>query len=100
MNQGSVVTVVAEMVAQPGKEEDLKRQLLILTVETRKEEGCIQYDLHQSTDNPGRFVFYENWTSAETLDKHSKSAHILAFRAIRDGILAQPGRVLTYYRIA
>ena len=96
----NLLSVVAEMVARPGKEEELKRHLLVLVEETRKEDGCVQYDLHQSTTEAGRFVFYENWTSAETLDRHSKSAHITAFRAVRNEILAEPGRVLTYNRIA
>jgi quinol monooxygenase YgiN len=94
------LSVVAEMVAKPGKEDELKRHLIALVAPTLKEEGCVQYDLHQSTTEPGRFVFYENWTSAETLDRHSKSAHIRAFRSVRDEILAEPGRVLTYTRIA
>ena len=100
MTYANLLSVVAEMTAKPGKEEDLKHHLLILLEETRKEEGCVQYDLHQSTTEPGRFVFYENWTSAETLDRHAKSEHVQAFRKVRDEILAEPTRVLTYQRIA
>jgi quinol monooxygenase YgiN len=95
----NLLSVVAEMVAKPGKEEELKQHLIGLIAPTLKEEGCVQYDLHQSTTEPGRFVFYENWTSPEMLDRHSKSDHITAFRSIRDAILAEPGRVLTYKRI-
>jgi quinol monooxygenase YgiN len=96
----NLLSVVAELVAKPGKEDELKQHLIALVAPTLKEEGCVQYDLHQSTTEPGRFVFYENWTSRENLDRHSKSAHITAFRTIRDEILAEPGRVLTYTRIA
>jgi quinol monooxygenase YgiN len=96
----NLLSVVAELVAKPGKEDELKQHLIALVAPTLKEEGCVQYDLHQSTTEPGRFVFYENWTSRENLDRHSKSAHITAFRNVRDEILAEPGRVLTYTRIA
>ena len=71
-----------------------------LVAPTHQEEGCVQYDLHESTDQPGRFVFYENWTSRAALDKHSASAHIQAFRAKASEVLAEPARVLTYTRIA
>ncbi|MEP6539312.1 MAG: putative quinol monooxygenase [Bryobacteraceae bacterium] len=96
----NLLSVVAEMVARPGKEDELKQHLLALVAPTLKEEGCVQYDLHQCTSEPGRFVFYENWTSREMLDRHAKSEHIAAFRRVRDEILAEPGRVLTYTRIA
>src|SRR3979409_553093 len=95
----NLLSVVAEMIAKPGKEDELKQHLIALVAPTLQEEGCVQYDLHQSTTEPGRFVFYENWTSREMLDRHAKSTHINAFRSIRDTILAEPGRVLTYTRI-
>ncbi|MFN3324950.1 MAG: putative quinol monooxygenase [Bryobacteraceae bacterium] len=96
----TLLTVVADLVAKPGKEEDLKRQLLALVDPTRREEGCVQYDLHQSTDEPARFVFYENWTSRGALDRHLQSAHITAFRQLATELLAEPPRILTYTRIA
>ncbi len=97
---GSLLTVVAEMLAKPGKEEALKTQLLAMVAETHKEEGCVQYDLHVSTKEPGRFIFYENWTSEETLDRHSKSPHLTAFGKVAPEFLAEPVRILTCRRIA
>lgn len=94
------LTVVAEMVAKPGKEEELKRRLLALVEPTRKEDGCLQYDLHQNTSEAGRFVFYENWRSRESLERHLQSPHLLAFGSVEEELLAEPGRVLTYTRIA
>ena len=93
------LTVVAEMVARPGKEDELKRELLRLVEPTRREEGCLQYDLHVATDNPGRFVFYENWTSREALDKHLQSPHLKAFGAISKELREDPS-IVTYTRIA
>jgi quinol monooxygenase YgiN len=93
------VTVIAEMTAHAGKEEELKRHLLLLVEHTRKEEGCIQYDLHVSHSDPRKFVFVENWTTAEALDRHSKSAHMLAFRDASAEIRTAP-LVFTYSRIA
>jgi quinol monooxygenase YgiN len=94
------LTVVAEMLAKPGKEEELRTTLLALVEPTRKEDGCVQYDVHQSTDEPGRFVFYENWTSRGHLDRHLQSPHLTAFAKAAPELLAEPMRVLTYTRIA
>ena len=96
----TLLTVVAEMVAKPGKEDDLKRHLLALVDPTRGEDGCVQYNLHQSTSEAGRFLFYENWDSRELLERHLQSPHLVAFGATEEELLAEPARVLTYTRIA
>ena len=72
------VTVVATVEARPGKEAELKQTLLGLLGPTRREAGCINYDLHQSPEHPAKFLFHENWTSRELLDAHLKSPHIAA----------------------
>jgi quinol monooxygenase YgiN len=95
-----LLTVVAEMKAKPGREEDLRRALLALVGPTRPEAGCVQYDLHIHTRDLGRFVFYENWASEEHLARHAASAHLTAFVEAAEGLLAEPMRVETYRRIA
>lgn len=94
-----LLTVVAEIKAQAGKEEALRQTLLALIEPTRKEEGFVQYDLHVSTSDPGRFVFYENWVSQEHLDRHLASPHLEAFKAAAPGLLGEPPRIETYWRI-
>ena len=72
----NTVTVVATFQARPGKEADLRAALLGLLAPTRKEAGCLNYDLHQSPEDPGRFLFHENWTSKAALDAHLQSPQI------------------------
>jgi quinol monooxygenase YgiN len=96
----SLLTVVAELRAKPGKEDDLRRALLALTDQTRAEEGCVQYDLHVHTGEPGRFVFYENWVSREHLDRHLASEHLTRFRKLADELLSEAPRIETYSRVA
>ena len=75
------VTVVAELAAKPGSEEELRTLLLSILENVRKEDGCIQYDLHVNTNEPGNFVFYENWRDADALQRHATSGHMSEFRA-------------------
>ncbi|MEQ1474389.1 MAG: antibiotic biosynthesis monooxygenase family protein, partial [Candidatus Acidiferrum sp.] len=44
------VALVVMMHAKPGQELLLQAELSALIHPTRKEEGCILYDLHRSTD--------------------------------------------------
>jgi quinol monooxygenase YgiN len=95
-----MVTVVAEMIAKPGREAELTDELLRMVEATRMEDGCVQYDLHVSTQHGGKFVFYENWTTQEALDRHAASPHLKAFGVKAGDLLTQPARVATYTRIA
>jgi len=70
------ITVVAMFHAQPGKEMKLKEALIGLVAPTRQEAGCINYDLHASPEDTGKFLFHENWTSKAHLDAHLANAHI------------------------
>ena len=72
------ITVVATFQARPGKETELKNALIGLVAPTRKEAGCLNYDLHVSPEDPAKFLFHENWTSQAHLDAHLQSAHIKA----------------------
>ena len=94
------LTVVAELKAKPGKEDALRQAALALVEPTRKEQGCVQYDLHEHKSEPGRFVFFENWASEEHLAKHAASEHLKQFGALRAELLDGPPRVERYRRIA
>jgi len=72
------VIVVATVKAKPGQEEAVKESLLSLVEPTRKEPGCICYNLHQAKDDKTQFMFYEQWASKEALDAHGKTPHLQA----------------------
>ena len=96
---GRKVTVFALVKAKPGLEEAVKKELSALVGPTRTEEGCINYDLHQSLDQKGHFRFYENWTSKELLDRHLQSAHVQRFIAKADELLAEPPEITLWEMI-
>lgn len=94
------LSVVAEIEAKTGCEEEVRKILLSIVEPTRKEEGCIQYDLHVSTSEPGRFFFYENWTNGEALKRHAASDHIKALGAAVGPLVSGPTRVVICTKIA
>ena len=93
------LTVIAEIAAKPGKEEELRARLVSMIEPTRAEEGCVQYDLHVSNSEPGRFFFLETWTSDEVLDRHLASPHLKAFASAAPDLLGEPLRVVRATRI-
>ncbi len=82
------VTVIAQIKAKPGKEAQVRKELLSLIAPSRKDAGCLNYDLHQAADNPALFMFHENWTSKAHLDQHLKKPDLQA-------VLADVGRMVT-----
>jgi quinol monooxygenase YgiN len=93
------LTVVAELNAKPGSEEALKALLLSVLDDVRREEGCIQYDLHVSTNEPGAFLFFENWKDGDALKQHAGAEHMKAMSAKAKDLVAGPSRIVTYTRI-
>ena len=90
------LSFVAKMKAKPGKEGELREALLSLVPPTHAEPGCVQYDLHQSIEDPALFVFYENWTGERALGEHLKSSHVQTALARALGSLAAPPE---FYRL-
>ncbi|MFS4494618.1 putative quinol monooxygenase [Maribacter sp. 2308TA10-17] len=81
----SKLTLIARIFAKEEKRELIKSELIKLIAPTRKEEGCINYDLHQDSENPNLFVFHENWESKALLEKHLASAHIAEYMKATEG---------------
>ena len=73
------LTVTAKLKAKSGRERQLGEMLQSLIEPTRAERGCINYDLHRSHDDPGLFLFYENWESRPLWEAHMKSPHLVDF---------------------
>ncbi len=73
-----IVTVLARLRAKKGQESNLRQGLHALLAPTRAEAGCINYELHESPEEPGLFLFYENWRSQADLDAHFQTPHLKA----------------------
>lgn len=72
----NTVRALARITARPDKIEEVKSLLLDLVGETRKESGCISYQLLQNKANPADFTFVEEWASDSDIDIHFTTAHI------------------------
>lgn len=84
------VTVIATLHAQAGKEEALLARLLRMVEDTRKEAGCLRYDLQRAHDDGAEFVFVEYWRDAQALAEHDASAHMAALGRDLPPLLARP----------
>ena len=95
-----LLTVIANMRAKPGKEQELREALESLIEPTAAEAGYVNYDLHQGVEDPAVFFFYENWESAEHLDAHLTAPHLQEFSGRLDELLDGGLRIERLRRIA
>ncbi len=82
------VTLAVIVRAKEGQELLLEAELRALLAPTRREEGCLQYDLHRSTERPGQFFLHEVWESREHHTAHTRTPHFLRWNARKDSLLA------------
>ena len=73
------LTVIARLKAKNGREELLGEALRSLVEPTRAERGCITYGLHQSYEDPGLFILYEDWENRPLWEDRMKSPHLAEF---------------------
>ncbi|MBS5788897.1 MAG: antibiotic biosynthesis monooxygenase [Clostridioides difficile] len=60
------------------KENELDNALNLcerLVAETRKEDGCISYEVYQDKSSKNQIVILEEWKNQDCLDKHSQADH-------------------------
>lgn len=67
------IRLVVTFQAAPGKAQDFADAFKPVAELTHQEEGCEQYELFISQENPDRLVLLERWTSAAHLDKHMEA---------------------------
>lgn len=70
--------------------EEVRKTLLTMVTESRKEPACIQYNLYQDDKDPNVFVFQEIWESHEGLDAHHEQPYIRAFGTSLEKLQTNP----------
>jgi quinol monooxygenase YgiN len=77
--------------AKPGAGPRIETAFARAIAATRRESGCMAYDLNRDTKAPARYVVYERWQNVASLEAHLSSAHIAALRSeIADLRVATP----------
>jgi len=88
--------VVARINARSDRVDEVRELLSALVEPTRKEVGCITYELLQNRNDPTDFTFVEEWASESTFDGHSISDHIKALAPKLQPIVTEPPDIRIY----
>ena len=92
MNDEKIV-LVARLKVKEDKIEEVKKAALTIVADSRTEEGCLNYDLHQSIEDPTVFVWHETWADKTALDEHFAKPYFTEFFAVVDQTAAEPPQI-------
>jgi quinol monooxygenase YgiN len=90
------VALIVLLKSREGQEPLLEAELRALVGPTRREDGCITYDLHRGSDVPGTFLLHEVWASREHHRLHTQTPHFIRWDARKDALLAS--RDVTFWK--
>ncbi len=83
--------VVAIIKAKEGKADVVREAMSSLMAPSRKDKGCIRYDLYEAQGAPGTFVNIETWASQEDINAHLAQPHLgAAFAGAGDALDGAP----------
>ena len=76
-----MIYVIATMHLKPGTRDKVLAAAKPCIEATRKEQGCVFYDLNVSQTDPNLLTFVERWETREHLAAHARTDHLKAWRA-------------------
>ncbi len=88
------IQLVIQITARPGRGKEQVAAFERLAPLVRAEEGCLQYDMHQVSDDPDRFVLIERWASEGALAAHDATPHMIEADAASPAFRAGPAQVI------
>lgn len=90
------VTLIVVLKSRDSQESLLEAELRALVGPTRREDGCIRYDLHRGSEVTGAFLLHEIWASREHHRLHTLTPHFIRWDARKDALLAS--RDITFWK--
>jgi quinol monooxygenase YgiN len=91
-----MIIVTAMMHVRTGKKEAFILETKDLISATRKEEGCINYDLLANIEDENALVMLERWKDNDSLKKHLKTDQFLQFEVVIEPLLAKGVDIKSY----
>lgn len=73
------IVLVARLKVKEDAVEEAKKAALAIVADSRAEEGCVNYDVHQAIDDPTVFVWHETWKSKAAIDEHFQTSFFQDF---------------------
>ena len=74
-----MVVLAVTWMAKTGREAEAAEIFAKLTEESRKEPGCVIFQVHRHKTEPRRFFIYEQYKDDAAMEAHRGSPHFLQY---------------------
>lgn len=75
MSSPAPIAVVVNVEVKPDRLDDFLQVMDHDAIESRKEEGCLRFDVLRDLSDPNKFVFYEVYRDQAAIDFHKATPH-------------------------
>lgn len=89
-------TLVVSLQVREGNGAKLEAAFEKVYGPTRKEKGCLTYDLNRDTKSPTQYLLYERWQNLPALEAHLKTNYITGLLKELGELLAAPSDIRVF----
>ena len=94
-----MIHIMARITVKPDSAAAARDILATLVNETRKEAGCLGYELFQRADAPHVFQTVEQWTDKAAADAHMATPHVGAAIGAAGPMFSAPPEILAFSKL-
>ncbi len=85
-----MIHIIVRIQPKPDKVEEFLELALHDARNSRKEPGCLRFDVLREKDNPARFAFYEVYKDEDAVKAHQQTEHYARWRREIEALQAVP----------
>jgi quinol monooxygenase YgiN len=94
----AMIVLIVTYTMQEDTIEQAKEYIRLMQENTRREPGCRFYAGHQSTNDPRKFCFYEQYENQAAMEAHRSASYFEKYVTQGLGRICEPGsRVAELY---
>lgn len=87
------IVLVARLKVKNDRVEEAKQVALAIVADSRAEEGCVNYDVHQAIDDETVFIWHETWKNKAAIDEHFETEFFKNFSATVGEFAVEPPQI-------
>ena len=95
-----MVKVIARISSKADGTAQIRQILIDLVAPSRRESGCLSYELFQDDENPLDFVTIEHWTDSSAAEAHMDTPHVGEAIAKAGSLLAEAPVIHRFTQLA
>jgi quinol monooxygenase YgiN len=87
------IVLIARLKVKDDKIDEARSAALKIVEPSRRETGCLNYDIHQSIEDDSVFFWHETWANKAALDEHFATPFFQEFFAVVGEVAAEPPQI-------